>query len=50
MTSFFVIGIIWISHNGVFRNIKSIDRALLFFNLFLLMCVVAIPFATATRR
>jgi TMEM175 potassium channel family protein len=46
-TSFVVIGIIWISHNGVFRNIKSIDRALLFFNLFLLMFVVAIPFATA---
>jgi uncharacterized membrane protein len=47
-TSFVVIGIIWISHNGVFRNIKVIDRAVLFFNLFLLMVVVAIPFGTAT--
>jgi uncharacterized membrane protein len=47
VTSFFVIGIFWVSHNGVFRNIKSIDRALLFFNLLLLMFVVAVPFATA---
>lgn len=46
-TSFFVIGIIWISHNGVFRNIGSLDRALLFLNLLLLMFVVAVPFATA---
>ncbi len=26
LTSFFVIGIIWISHNGVFRHIAVIDR------------------------
>jgi uncharacterized membrane protein len=31
----------------VFRNIKVIDRAVLFCNLALLMVVVAIPFATA---
>jgi len=47
LTSFFVIGIIWISHNGVFRHIAVIDRGLLFFNLLLLMFVVAIPFTTS---
>jgi uncharacterized membrane protein len=46
-TSFVVIGIIWISHNGVLRHIEAIDRGLLFFNLVLLMFVVAIPFTTA---
>ena len=47
LTSFFVIGIIWISHNGVFRHIAVIDRGLLFFNLVLLLFVVAIPFTTS---
>jgi uncharacterized membrane protein len=46
-TSFVVIGIIWVSHNGVFRHIEAIDRGLLFCNLLLLMFIVAIPFTTA---
>jgi uncharacterized membrane protein len=47
VTSFFVIGIIWITHNAVFRHIDVIDRGLLFLNLLLLMFVVAIPFTTS---
>lgn len=47
VTSFLVIGIIWVNHHAVFRLIKQADRVLLFLNLLLLMCVVAIPFTTA---
>src|SRR5579884_3610495 len=45
--SFLVIGIIWVNHHGIFDRIGRIDRTVLFANLFLLFCVVLIPFATA---
>jgi uncharacterized membrane protein len=47
VTSFLVIGIIWVNHHAVFQLIKLVDRATLFLNLMLLMSVVAIPFTTA---
>jgi uncharacterized membrane protein len=47
VTSFLVIGIIWVNHHGVFELIGRIDRLALFLNLLLLMTVVAIPFTTA---
>jgi uncharacterized membrane protein len=47
VTSFLVIGIIWVNHHAVFDLIGRIDRIALFLNLLLLMCVVAIPFTTA---
>lgn len=47
MTSFLVIGIIWVNHHAVFELIGRIDRTALFLNLLLLMAVVAIPFTTA---
>jgi uncharacterized membrane protein len=47
VTSFLVIGIIWVNHHAVFNLIDRIDRILLFLNLLLLMSVVAIPFTTA---
>jgi len=47
VTSFLVIGIIWVNHHAVFELIGRIDRIALFLNLLLLMCVVAIPFTTA---
>jgi uncharacterized membrane protein len=46
--SFLTIGIIWVNHHGVFKNLSEVDRPLLFFNLLLLFFVVSIPFATST--
>jgi uncharacterized membrane protein len=45
--SFFIIGIIWVNHHGIFQQIAHVDRALMFLNLLLLMFVVLIPFSTA---
>jgi TMEM175 potassium channel family protein len=47
VTSFLVIGIIWVNHHGVFELVDKVDRATLFLNLMLLMTVAAIPFTTA---
>jgi uncharacterized membrane protein len=47
VTSFLIIGIIWVNHHAVFELVGRVDRSVLFFNLLLLMAVVAIPFATA---
>ena len=46
--SFFTIGIMWVNHHALVRNIAVVDRTLLFLNLLLLLFVVAIPFATST--
>jgi TMEM175 potassium channel family protein len=45
--SFWVIGIIWVNHHGVFDHVKRADRGLLYLNLLVLMTVVFIPFSTA---
>ena len=47
VTSFLVIGIIWINHHTMFSLIRRVDRQLLVANLFFLMIIVIIPFATA---
>jgi uncharacterized membrane protein len=47
VTSFLIIGIIWVNHHGVFELVSRVDRVTLFLNLLLLMAVVAIPFTTA---
>ena len=47
VTSFLIIGIIWVNHHGVFELVSRVDRDTLFLNLLLLMSVVAIPFTTA---
>jgi TMEM175 potassium channel family protein len=47
VTSFLVIGIIWLNHHAVFQLVGRVDRMLLFLNLLLLMCVGAIPFTTS---
>ena len=46
--SFATIGIIWVNHHTLFKNVTKIDRTLLFVNLLLLFFVVSIPFATST--
>ena len=48
LISFFTIGIIWVNHHELVRNIARVDRTLLFLNLMLLLFVVVIPFATST--
>jgi uncharacterized membrane protein len=45
--SFITIGIIWVNHHAVLTTIHSVDRALLFKNLLLLLTVSFIPFPTA---
>ena len=36
----------WVNHHGVFSRVRAVDRVVLFANLFLLMVVTTIPFAT----
>ena len=47
LISFFMIGIIWVNHHVLVRQITKVDRTLLFLNLVLLLFVVLIPFSTA---
>jgi uncharacterized membrane protein len=48
LVSFFVIGVIWVNHHGLFALIDRVDRILLFENLTLLMFVTTLPFTTST--
>ncbi len=48
LISFFTIGIIWVNHHELVKNIAVVDRTILFLNLVLLLFVVVIPFATST--
>ncbi|HKC27734.1 MAG TPA: TMEM175 family protein [Jatrophihabitans sp.] len=47
LTSFFIIGIMWVNHHSMFRAIVRIDRVLLFLNLFLLLWMSLLPFPTS---
>jgi uncharacterized membrane protein len=47
LVSFFVIGVIWINHHALCVLIERVDRALLFYNLLLLLWVCTIPFTTS---
>ncbi len=42
--SFVIIGIYWIAHHNMFHYIKRSNRAFLWINILLLMCVAFIPF------
>jgi uncharacterized membrane protein len=46
LTSFFIIGIMWVNHHSMFRQIVRSDRALLFLNLLLLLWTSLLPFPT----
>jgi TMEM175 potassium channel family protein len=48
LISFLTIGIIWVNHHALCRQITKVDRTLLFLNLMLLLFVVLIPFGTST--
>src|SRR5215213_1524402 len=45
--SFVIIGIMWANHHGIFRLINRTSHGLVVANLFLLLCVAALPFPTA---
>lgn len=47
VTSFLVIGILWMNHHSLFRQIRYVTRGLMLINLTFLMLVVAVPFATS---
>lgn len=46
VTSFLVIGIIWVNHHAVFERVRAVDRPVLFANLGLLLPVSILPFPT----
>jgi uncharacterized membrane protein len=46
LTSFFIIGIMWVNHHSMFRSIVRADRVLLFYNLLLLLWTTLLPFPT----
>jgi uncharacterized membrane protein len=46
VTSFFIIGIMWVNHHSIFRSIVRADRLLLFLNLLLLLWTTMLPFPT----
>jgi uncharacterized membrane protein len=47
LTSFFIIGIMWVNHHSMFGVIVRVDRPLLFLNLLLLLWTSLLPFPTS---
>ena len=47
LSSFLIIGIIWINHHALFVTVTVVTRWAVLANLFLLLCVVSIPYATS---
>jgi len=45
-TSFLTIGIMWVNHHSVFRQLGEVDHRFLFINLGLLMLISFVPFPT----
>ena len=46
LVSFFVIGVIWMNHHAIFEHLGRVDRPFTAINLFLLLWIVLIPWAT----
>ena len=46
VVSFLVIGIMWVNHHTMFSMVRTVDRQVLFANLFLLLVISALPFPT----
>jgi uncharacterized membrane protein len=44
--SFLTIGIIWVNHHTVLRQLRGVDRIFLFINVLFLLCIAFIPFPT----
>jgi len=47
LASFAFIAVIWLNHHAAFRRIRSVDRALIWANMGLLLGAVIVPFPTA---
>jgi TMEM175 potassium channel family protein len=47
VVSFLTIGIIWINHHHMFKDIERVDHTLIVLNLLLLLAVAFVPFPTA---
>jgi uncharacterized membrane protein len=47
VTSFAVVGILWINHHAIFEHIERADYYLVLINIFVLFVVAALPFTTA---
>ncbi|WP_410789212.1 TMEM175 family protein [Kribbella sp. C-35] len=47
LTSFAILGIMWVNHHSMFRQIQRADRGLMFLNLLLLLWVTLLPFPTS---
>jgi len=45
--SFLTIGIIWINHHAAFSRLRTVDHAILIWNLLLLLTVGVLPFTTS---
>jgi hypothetical protein len=45
--SFITIGVMWINHHHMFKDIERVDHGLLALNLLLLICISFVPFPTA---
>jgi uncharacterized membrane protein len=46
LTSFLIIGIMWVNHHSMFRQILRADRLLMFLSLLLLLWTALLPFPT----
>lgn len=47
VVSFMLVGVVWMNHHAMLRQIGSADHTLLLINLLLLLCVAVIPFTAA---
>jgi uncharacterized membrane protein len=47
IASFLTIGVVWVNHHTIFRNLRAVDRTIQFINLVLLLTVVLVPYPTA---
>jgi TMEM175 potassium channel family protein len=45
--SFLTIGIMWVNHHTIMRQVEAVDRTFLFLNLGLLLCIAFVPFPTS---
>jgi uncharacterized membrane protein len=46
LTSFAILGIMWVNHHSMFRQVDRTDRGLIFLNLGLLLWAALLPFPT----
>jgi len=47
VATFLTVGVVWINHHTIFRNLRAVDRTIQFINLVLLLTVVLLPYPTA---